>query len=165
MKTREASYRDLDSIMKIYDYARNYMKNNGNPTQWDDGYPQRELLEEDIRKKQCYVLCSANGEIHAVFVFIIGNDPTYSVIENGSWKNDEIYGTIHRIAGDGKIKGVTKECIHFCKDKIVNLRADTHRDNKIMQHLLEKNGFERCGIIYVRDGSPRIAYQYAGKKQ
>ena len=40
-----------------------------------------------------------------------------------------------------------------------SLRADTHADNKIMQHLLEKNGFTRCGIIHVADGSPRFAYQ------
>ena len=26
-------------------------------------------------------------------------------------------------------------------------------------HLLEKNGFTRCGIIHVEDGTPRIAYQ------
>ena len=40
-----------------------------------------------------------------------------------------------------------------------SLRADTHEDNKIMQHLLEKNGFVRCGIIHVEDGTPRVAYQ------
>ena len=31
--------------------------------------------------------------------------------------------------------------------------------NKIMQHLLEENGFTKCGIIHVEDGTPRIAYQ------
>ena len=31
-----------------------------------------------------------------------------------------------------------------------------------MQHLLEKNGFVRCGIIHLADGAPRIAYQFAG---
>ncbi len=40
-----------------------------------------------------------------------------------------------------------------------NFRIDTHNDNKIMQHVIEKNGFIRCGIIYVKDGSPRIAYE------
>ena len=40
-----------------------------------------------------------------------------------------------------------------------SLRADTHADNKIMQHLLEKNGFARRGIIHVEDGTPRVAYQ------
>lgn len=31
-----------------------------------------------------------------------------------------------------------------------------------MQHLLEKNGFVRCGIIHLANGAPRIAYQFAG---
>lgn len=34
-----------------------------------------------------------------------------------------------------------------------------HKDNKITRHLIEKNGFAKCGIIYVADGSPRIAYE------
>lgn len=38
------------------------------------------------------------------------------------------------------------------------LRADTHADNKVMQHLLEKNGFVRCGNITLADGTSRIAY-------
>ncbi len=29
----------------------------------------------------------------------------------------------------------------------------------VMQKVFEKNGFKRCGIIYVEDGTPRIAYQ------
>ena len=40
-----------------------------------------------------------------------------------------------------------------------NIRVDTHRDNKVMQHILTKQGFQRCGIIYVKNGTERIAYQ------
>ena len=47
----------------------------------------------------------------------------------------------------------------WCAERCDSLRADTHADNKIMQHILEKNGFARCGIIHVADGTPRIAYQ------
>ncbi len=28
-----------------------------------------------------------------------------------------------------------------------------------MQHILTKYGFQRCGIIYVKNGTERIAYQ------
>ena len=28
-----------------------------------------------------------------------------------------------------------------------------------MQHILTKFGFQRCGIIYVKNGTERIAYQ------
>lgn len=161
MNIRTAAPEDLDAIMRIYEYARAFMEQTGNPTQWGDGYPKRELLREDIEKRQCYV-CADGEEIYAVFILILGDDPTYAVIEDGAWKNEKPYGTIHRLAGDGRIKGITGLCVDFCKGQIKNLRADTHRDNKIMQHLLEKNGFEPCGTIYVEDGSPRIAYQFVG---
>ena len=69
------------------------------------------------------------------------------------------YGTIHRLASAGDRRGVASEVIAWCLEHCESLRADTHADNKIMQHLLEKNGFVRCGIIHVADGTPRIAYQ------
>lgn len=43
--------------------------------------------------------------------------------------------------------------------QIDSIRIDTHRDNKPMQHLLNKNGFRYCGIIYLEDGDERLAYQ------
>jgi ribosomal protein S18 acetylase RimI-like enzyme len=90
-------------------------------------------------------------------------DPTYGYID-GAWMNDEPYGVIHRIASDGERRGIFKNVLEFCKEKmavrnIKNLRIDTHADNKPMQHLVEKYDFNRCGIIYLGNGSPRIAYQ------
>ena len=101
-----------------------------------------------------------NGQLLGVFAFILGVDPTYQVIEDGAWLNDTLpYGTIHRLASSGKSKGVASAVIEWCLEHCQSLRADTHADNQIMQHLLEKNGFTRCGIIHVADGTPRIAYQ------
>ena len=60
------------------------------------------------------------------------------------------------------MKGLFSQCLEFCRTICPEIRVDTHHDNRTMQHLAEKYGFQRCGIIYVRDGSPRIAYQYAG---
>ena len=159
MRIEKAHAGDLDTIMAIYERARVFMAQTGNPTQWTGGYPARALLEADIARGDCYA-CADEAGLQAVFVLNFGDDPTYSVIEEGAWKNDEPYGTIHRLAGSGQVKGVAKACFDFCKGQIANLRADTHEENQIMQHLLEKNGFERCGIIYVGDGTPRIAYQF-----
>ena len=39
-----------------------------------------------------------------------------------------------------------------------HLRIDTHENNRPMRHLCESRGFTQCGIIYVDDGSPRIAF-------
>ena len=119
-----------------------------------------------IRRRRCWkktstpIGCTVNGRLEAVFAFILGPDPTYAKIEDGQWLNDEVpYGTIHRLASAGDRRGVASEVIAWCLEHCESLRADTHADNKIMQHLLEKNGFVRCGIIHVEDGTPRVAYQ------
>ena len=126
---------DLPQILQIYAHAREAMAASGNPTQWGDNFPPQELLEEDIDSNRLFV-------------------------EDGAWLNDTLpYGTIHRLASSGKSKGVASAVIEWCLEHCQSLRADTHADNQIMQHLLEKNGFTRCGIIHVADGTPRIAYQ------
>ena len=53
---------------------------------------------------------------------------------------------------------VFRAAVEFCRGKCSHLRVDTHEDNKPMQHLAQKYGFSRRGIIYVEDGTPRIAY-------
>ena len=145
---------DLPQILKIYAHARAVMKASGNPTQWGDNFPPQELLEEDIDSNRLF-LYVVNGQIEAVFAFILGVDPTYAAIEDGQWLDD----TVHRLASAGKHKGVASAVLDWSMEHCQSLRADTHADNKIMQHLLEENGFTKCGIIHVEDGTPRIAYQ------
>lgn len=149
---------DLPRIMEIYDIAKAYMRANGNPNQWNGAYPDPETLRTDIEKQRLYVY-KKDGRIHGVFMLLLEEEPTYAYIEDGSWREETPYGTIHRLAGDGEVKGLFAKCVAFCEKKVPYLRADTHFDNHTMQHLLEKNGFERRGIIYLKNGDPRIAYQ------
>ncbi|HIV44560.1 MAG TPA: N-acetyltransferase [Candidatus Faecalibacterium avium] len=161
---RGANRFELDQIMEVYARARALMAQNGNPTQWGDNYPSRQLIEEDILSNRLFV-CVINGELEAVFAFILGEDPTYKKIEDGQWLANGPYGTLHRLASAGHRPGVARMVIEWCLEHCESLRADTHADNKIMQHVLESNGFTRCGIIHVADGSPRIAYQKLGVHQ
>jgi RimJ/RimL family protein N-acetyltransferase len=154
LTVQRASLADLHRIEEIYANARAFMAANGNPTQWNNGYPQKDLLEEDIRLNRLYVVEEEN-EIKGVFVFFIGADPTYAYIE-GSWRSEMPYGVIHRIAGVGG--GIFPAALEFCLREIKHMRIDTHENNKPMQHVVEKAGFSRRGIIYVEDGTPRIAY-------
>ncbi len=149
---------DLPRILEIYDIAKAYMRASGNPNQWNGAYPDPETLRTDIEKQRLYVY-KKNGSIHGVFMLLLEEEPTYAYIEDGSWRQETPYGTIHRLAGDGEVKGLFAKCVAFCEGKVKYLRADTHFDNHTMQHLLEKNGFERRGIIYLKNGDPRIAYQ------
>ena len=156
---RGAVRADMAKILEVYARARDFMAKNGNPTQWGDNYPTPELLEEDIDTNRLFVYM-INGRMQAVFAFILGEDPTYKVIEDGQWLNDTLpYGTLHRLASAGENKGIGKAVVEWCLEHCESLRTDTHADNKVMQHLLESEGFTRCGIIHVEDGTPRIAYQ------
>ena len=128
MEIRPTELKDLPLVMEIYDYARAFMRANGNATQWIDGYPSESFIRQEIEDGHSYVCTDEQGEILGTFCFILGEDPTYLNIYEGFE--------------------------HF-----ENIRVDTHRDNKVMQHILTKYGFQRCGIIYVKNGTERIAYQ------
>lgn len=153
---RKAEPADLEMILSIYAKAREFMAENGNPNQWGKTNPPQSQLTEDIGNGMLYVI-ESDG-IHGVFFFCVGEDPTYRRIYEGSWMRDTPYGVIHRIAGDGS-GGIVGAAVNFAKQQIQHLRIDTHEDNKVMQHVLEKHGFSRRGIIYIADGSPRIAYE------
>ena len=159
MTIRPTTYADIDALMAIFAYARAQMAADGNPTQWGDGYPTREQLEEDIQRSVSYVI-EHEGVPCATFVFIIGADTTYQYIEDGQWLDDTLpYGTIHRIASNGEQQGIFRTVLHWCSAQCSNIRIDTHQANARMIHLIEQADFRRCGIIYTRDSSPRIAFQ------
>lgn len=162
MNIRHATEDDFSRIMEIYEYAREYMASHGNPNQWGSNkWPSEERIHDDIRK-QCSYVCEDCDRIVGVFYYHYGDDidPSYRTIENGSWKNNEPYGVVHRIAGDGSMKGIGSFCINWAYEQCGHLRIDTHPDNKTMQNLLAKLGFEKRGIIHVpQDNYPRFAYE------
>ena len=132
------------------------MAENNNPHQWEDGYPQTNILIDDIKNGNSYVI-EENGRVFGVFSLIFGKDPTYTTID-GSWLNNYPYATIHRIASDGTHKHIFKTAIDYAFKFISDLRIDTHEDNIIMHHLLNEYGFTKCGVIHLSFGDPRIAY-------
>ena len=154
---QKADISQLPRILEIYEKARVFMAESGNPDQWGTGYPPEEMIRQDIRNGKSYVNLE-DDHIRAVFYFAVEADPTYGYIE-GAWLNDDPYGVIHRIAVDGSGRGVAAECFAFAAQHCENLRIDTHEKNIPMQRCLTKNGFTRCGTIYLEDGDPRIAYQ------
>ena len=177
MEIRKAKIEEIDSIMEIYKRARRFMAQTGNPNQWGDSKPYREWIENDIESGKCYIcvervdnkkiideISEANSVrekeiIAAVFYFAIEEDSTYKVIYEGEWLNYEPYGVVHRIASAGNIKGAGEFCLKWALNACGNLRIDTHKDNKVMQNLLKKLDFQYCGIIHLKDGAPRLAFQ------
>jgi len=159
MKIRKSELSDVDEMLIIYELAKKYMYKNGNKAQWGSSYPSRSIIEDDIRNNNSYCVIGDSGNINATFMFSIGKEPTYDKIYDGEWINDMAYGVIHRLASDGKIKNVFSNIIDFCIKKSSNIRIDTHKDNKKMRELLSYYNFNYCGIIYVGDGSERLAFQ------
>ncbi len=159
MKIRKAAAADLGEIMQIYAYARRFMAENGNPGQWVNGHPPQELIQSDIEAGKSYVLESENGELAGVFYFAVEDEPTYPSITGGAWLNDEPYGIIHRIASNGKHKGVLEASVKYCFERCGNLRIDTHENNAVMRKALGKLGFVYCGKIYLKSGAERLAFQ------
>ena len=162
MEIRHSAETDLRRIMKIYEYARHFMAEHGNPNQWGPtNWPPEKLIRSDIAEGNSYV-CICEERIVGTFFFKHGKDigPTYHSIENGAWLDDSPYGVIHRLAGDGTVNGIGKCCIKWAFKQCGHLRVDTHGDNRVMQNLLQKSGFHYCGIIYViEDSYPRLAYE------
>ncbi|MGI6073187.1 MAG: GNAT family N-acetyltransferase [Fermentimonas sp.] len=158
MIVRASNIADIDKLMDIYAYARQFMKRTGNPNQWHDDYPSKELIYSEIVSNHSFVVEDDEGEIVGTFCFIKGEDPTYINIFGGNWLNDNPYGVIHRIASNGRRKGVAKVCFDWCFAQINDVRIDTHRDNKVMQGIVTTSGFHYCGIIYLANGAERLAY-------
>ncbi len=159
MKIRPAEMEDIPRILEICDEARGIMRADGNMDQWTGGYPSREAIGRDIRREVGYVV-TQDGSPVAYFAFIVGTDPTYLVIDGGHWIDDTLpYGTIHRLGSTASSHGVAALCFDWCWQRVPNIRIDTHRDNSIMKHCILKAGFRYCGIIYIEDGSERLAYQ------
>lgn len=157
MEIRHTSLQDLNTVMTIYDHARQYMREHGNYNQWINGYPDIELIKTDIAEKRSYV-CTEEEQVVGVFCFTIGIDPTYQTIYEGAWLNERPYAVIHRIASASHKKGVASYCLAWCFEQYPNIRIDTHDDNYVMQCFLSKNGYTKCGIIYLESGAPRVAY-------
>ncbi len=157
MKIRNATMQDYDEILCIYETARAFMRATGNPDQWKDTDPTPESIMADMDAGDLYVIFDENG-LQGVFAFIPHEDPTYDYIE-GDWLDDKPYCAVHRVASAGKKRGIIKAVMDYAFSRSHSIKIDTHHDNAVMQHQLEKYGFNRCGIIYLQNGEPRIAYQ------
>ena len=159
MTLRTATEADIPAIMKILEAGRDIMLASGNLNQWPQGYPTEEMVRRDIGPGYGKVM-EDGGRIVAYFACIPSPDPTYAVIYDGAWEDDEKpYYVVHRIASFPQVHGVFKTMMEYLDALTDNIRIDTHKDNKIMQHNLAKYGFKYCGIIHIASGAERLAYQ------
>ncbi len=181
LAVRKTSLIDLAEVMQLFAQARETMATLG-IDQWQNGYPFEEDIRRDIEAGESYVVV-LDGHIAGTFMLMERPEASYENIE-GAWRNDpeQPYAAIHRITvapafrashrtGTHKMS-LTAEIMSFAKQKTLadgftgGIRIDTHEGNIPMRKMLEKQGFEYCGVIYLKcpgqaeDGHARVAYQY-----
>lgn len=166
IKTIKSQKKDIEKIYSIIKSGIEYQQNQG-INQWSNSSPWLEIIKNDIEKENSYLMIdSKNNNIVGIFTLIRGVDPTYINIYKGAWKYNEEYIAIHRVAisNDLRGKGISRVLFsnidELCKQMNVNnIRIDTHEDNVMMKKSILKAGFEYAGIIYLLDGTKRLAYE------
>lgn len=164
MEFRKANISDLDEVLELIEEAKSFLKHN-DVDQWQNGYPEKGDLKKDIENSNSYILIKDNN-IVATTVISKDGESTYDNIFNGEWITNKEYIVMHRVAVNNKNKGsgIFQELIKKAeeialKENIFSIKIDTHKDNISMQKALLKNNFNQCGIIYLEDGSERIAFE------
>ena len=90
MDIRRSTPEDLPRMLEIYEYARRFMAEHGNPLQWGPTrWPPEALLRRDIEEGDSYV-CLHQGRVVGTFFFRFGPDaePTYRDITGGQWGDE-----------------------------------------------------------------------------
>lgn len=180
MLVRLAEEKDLPQAVKIVEQAKKFLAEQ-NIDQWQSGYPNAEVLREDIAKKQLYVCqkddSNPQSPLMAIAVLSYEKEDSYEQIE-GKWNGQETtdtveYAVIHRVAvspdfqGRGCAKAIfahlqTQARAYLGENGYI--RVDTHPENKIMQAVILKNGYSYTGIIHVEEGNEGKKIRYAYDK-
>jgi predicted GNAT family N-acyltransferase len=164
MEFRKAVKTDINDIMNIIRQAQAYFKEQG-INQWQNNYPDVDTINNDIDNNNSYVLLKDNNIVATAAVSFDG-EKTYNSIYDGQWISNNEYAVIHRIAVNNNYKGlglsseIIRNVEQLCLNKgVYSIKVDTHEENLSMQKLLRKNNFQYCGVIYLEDGSKRIAFE------
>ena len=160
---RQANSNDIERIWEILAQAIQKRKDEGS-NQWQDGYPNRDGVKNDINNGYGYVIVNKEQTIIGYVAIIDEIEPAYTEIE-GKWLNDDQYIVIHRLASaqDVQIKGLgtwtMQEIEKIVLSKaIYSIKVDTNFDNIGMLRVFEKLGYQYCGEVYFRGGA-RKAFQ------
>ena len=163
MDLRTARPEEAETCYQCIEDARAYHKLLGFE-QWHPNYPTQQTILDDIAQNIGYAFTDDTGVLGYCCI-IFGDEPAYYEID-GSWKTDRPYAVVHRMAFSRKARGsgLSKEAWDLIKDLCLSnqmdaIRADTQEENKVMQHILVREGFEYCGLVQFDDG-PKLAYEW-----
>lgn len=159
---RKAEQADKGRIWEIIQQAITLRKEQGS-RQWQDGYPNEDVVQSDIDKGYGHVV-EADGKIIGYVAIIFDIEPAYNAID-GKWLSDGEYVGIHRLAAaqDPHVKGVGTAIMQGVEEIAVlngvySIKVDTNFDNGGMLHVFDKLGYQYCGEVHFR-GAARRAFE------
>lgn len=165
MKLRKSNLDDIDTLSKMAENAKLFMKKN-NLAQWNENYPSSIDFIEQAKQNTGYCILTDSNEIVAYFSLKFGVEKNYLKTYEGKFKYDKPYATIHTAMVDGSFRsmGYSKYIFKFSyklaiENSIYYLRIDTHKDNIPMRKSIENNGFSYSAVIKVEDGTDRLAFE------
>jgi ribosomal protein S18 acetylase RimI-like enzyme len=166
MKIQLSTLDNVPAVMEIINDAKAYLASQ-KINQWQNGYPNKEQVENDIKNGESFVVINDVNTVMATSMFTTNKEPSYKVID-GNWLIDETekYGVIHRMAIKKEFRKLGLATMLFDEfhqqlknKKIQSLKIDTQQDNLGMQALIKKLGYKYCGIIYTNYGAKRLAFE------
>ena len=160
---REATSSDIDSILSITKACAKNMISKG-IYQWNEHYPSGEAFQNDIDRKELFVLIRET-EIRGSIVISTFMDDEYKVIDWLTPSDKNIY--IHRLAvhPDYQGLGLAQELMGYAEQMASeqdysSIRLDTFSQNKRNQKFYERRGYRRLGSIYFPKQSEHPFYCY-----
>ena len=158
---RMANESDRESILEIYLEGAESLKNDG-VDQWQGKYvPSFKDIDEHLGI-DLYVL-EYHRKIVSTVCLVEGIDEDYESI-NGKWNTSIPYISIHKVATSNKYKkqSFAKKMMSYienlAKRKRMDLRIDTHKDNKKMRNFILSCGYKYTGEVVLQGELERLAY-------
>jgi len=155
MTLRKASSSDANDIWLILQQAIEQRRKDGS-NQWQNGYPNEQVVHEDIAKGYAYVLVDSDVVI-AYAAIIFDREPAYDTID-GKWLTNGDYVVVHRVATSDAAKGKGAATRLFellevlcLEKKVFSIKVDTIYDNFRMMKLLDKLQYSYCGQIFFQN--------------
>lgn len=158
---RMANESDRESILEIYLEGAESLKNDG-VDQWQGQYvPSFKDIDEHLGI-DLYVL-EYHKRVVSTACLVEGIDEDYENID-GKWNTSIPYISIHKVATSNKYKkqSFAKKMMsyieNFAKRKRMDLRIDTHKDNKKMRNFIMSCGYKYTGEVILQGDLERLAY-------
>ncbi|NJB71379.1 ribosomal protein S18 acetylase RimI-like enzyme [Saonia flava] len=148
---RHAKISEIPNILSLSKACAAYMISKG-IYQWNEHYPSAQAFENDIKRKELYVL-EIDAEIIGIIVISTFMDEEYIPVKWLTTNQNNIY--IHRLGVHPKLqgKGYAQHMMTFAENyakehSFTSVRLDTFSQNKRNQRFYEARGYQKLGDIF-----------------